>query len=82
MITSEDESIRIALASANRNVPDQYLLKPSKWEKELSSFLNGLNNYSYKWALAKAVPDQRDTVLIVPNLKCRSSYRPVVENLI
>ena len=43
----------MALASANRNALDQYLLKPSKWEKELSRLLNGLNNYSYKWGLTE-----------------------------
>lgn len=30
LITSDDKSIRIALASANKNGPDQYLLKPSE----------------------------------------------------
>lgn len=53
LITSEDDSIRIALASANKNVPDHDLLKPSQWEKELSRLLHGLNNYSYKWGLTK-----------------------------
>lgn len=60
LITSEDESIRIALASANRNVPDQYLLKPSKWEK-LSRLLNGRNNYSYNWSLTKGSAQTRET---------------------
>lgn len=53
LITSDDESIRIALASANKNGPDQYLLKPSEQEKDLSWLLNVVNNYSHKRALTK-----------------------------